>query len=365
MFVARIGSLNALEQTTHTTQFWRRWLGAALPSADTLGRVMDCMDPDSVREMLCRVYTKLKRNKALRPTSHGLMALAIDGHEISCPYRRRSAGCRERRIETRGGDRLQYYYTQVSAMLLCADFPLLLDAEMLGPGDSEIIAARRLLARVLKRYPRAFDVAVGDALYSDAETFRLLAAHGKDAISVLKKNQPGLLAEAETLMAGTEPELEEATATSWSVVHDLEGFEGWSADQPLRVVRSREGRTVRRQLDGCKEDEPSQWYWLTTCSRHRADTRALVELAHARWNIENLGFNETVNRWQADHIYKHTTEAILVFWLVTMLAFNLFHAFVYRNLAPKIRETLSRQHIARCLASVLYADPPSCADRPP
>lgn len=365
MFAARVGSLNALEQTALTTQFWRRWLGAALPSADTLGRVMDRIDPDSLRAMLHAVYTKLKRNKVLRPTSHGLMALAIDGHEISSSYRRRCEGCRERRIEGRSGSRTQYYYAQVSAMLLSADFPLLLDTEMLGPGDSEITAARRLLARVLETYPRAFDVVVGDALYSDAETFRLLAQHGKDAISVLKRNQPGLLAEAETLMVETEPELEEATATSWKVVHDLEGFEGWSANKPLRVVRSHEGRSVRRQLDGREEEQTSQWYWLTTCSRHRACSRALVELGHARWDIENLGFNETVNRWRADHIYKHTAQAILGFWLMTMLAFNLFHAFVHRNLASKLREALSRQHIARCLASELYADPPGCAARPP
>ena len=41
---------------------------------------MDRVDPDSLRQAHKDLYTRLKRNKALPPTSHGLMALAIDGH---------------------------------------------------------------------------------------------------------------------------------------------------------------------------------------------------------------------------------------------------------------------------------------------
>jgi hypothetical protein len=38
MTLARLGSLNALEQTGQSSM-WRRYLGGPLPSADTLGRV--------------------------------------------------------------------------------------------------------------------------------------------------------------------------------------------------------------------------------------------------------------------------------------------------------------------------------------
>ena len=38
MFWARLGSLNALE-TVSTARFWERWLGGAMTSADTMGRV--------------------------------------------------------------------------------------------------------------------------------------------------------------------------------------------------------------------------------------------------------------------------------------------------------------------------------------
>ena len=366
MFLTRAGSLNALEQTGASEQFWQDWLGTELPSADTLGRVMDQVDPETLRAMIREVYTRLKRNKALAPTTHGLTALVIDGHEIHSTYLRRCEGNLERRIKKRSGYQTQYYHRQVSAMLLCGDFPLLLDAEMLSPGDDEIAAAKRLLERILKDYPRAFDIVLGDALYSDPGIFKLLTDRSKDVLSVLKKNQPDLLGEAETLMVQAEPSLDEDDGTQWKTVHDLGGFEHPSSSfGPLRIVRSREGRKVRRQIDGRHEEVMSQWYWLTTCSQHRVPHQAIVALGHARWDIENQGFNETVNQWHADHIYKHTTRAILNFWLMTMLSFNLFHAFYFRNIHQQTRRRYSRLHISKCLASTLYTTRTTSKARPP
>jgi len=44
-----------------------------------------------------------------------------------------------------------------------------------------------------------------------------------------------------------------------------------------------------------------------------------------------------VTRWHANHVYRHEANAILVFWLLTMLACNLFMAFYQRNLKPAVR----------------------------
>lgn len=363
MFLTRLGSLNALEQT-QSGRFWRRWLGAPLPSADSLGRIMQQVDPDTLRQALRGLYTQLKRNKALPPTSHGLMALVIDGHESHATYRRRCAGCLERRVKTRRGWRIQYYHRHVTAMLLGEHFPIWLDAEALRPGDDELTAAKRLLTRVLHDYPRAFDLVLGDALYSDSQIYALLVRHRKDALTVLKANQPELLDEAQTLLEEVEPVVVEQ-ANTWREVRDLDGFlTPWSEfDRPVRVVRSRESRRVRRQLDGQSEDLLSQWLWVTTCSPHRAPTDALVRLGHARWDIENQGFNEVVNRWHADHVYKHDANALLTFWLMAMLAFNLFHAFYRRQLKPEQRT--SYQHVARSMASELYHLTPQPQARPP
>ena len=63
-------------------------------------------------------------------------------------------------------------------------------------------------------------------------------------------------------------------------------------------------------------------------------TAPVVRWGHARWDIENQGFNELVNGWYADHVYKHEPQAMEAFLLTLFLAYNLFHGWLTRNLKP-------------------------------
>lgn len=353
MVVTRLGSLNAVEQT-RSSLFWRRFLKDALPSADTLGRVAAQMEPDPVRQALLDLYTDLKRNKALPPPWHGLMPLVLDGHESHATEHRHCPGCLERTISTAHGEHVQYYHRHVTAMLLGRDFPILLDAESQRPGEDEIATALRLLERLLVHFPRAFDVVLGDALYTDPRFYNFLLDHGKDVLTVLKNENRNLLADARALFETHSPQRFTEGSTTREV-WDLEGFTTWpQVRQPVRVVRSRETTSSRRQLDGQLHDREADWVWVTTLSANRASTPAAVDIGHSRWSIENLGFNETTTRWGADHVYRHHPTAILIFCLMTMLAFNLFYAFFHRNLQPAYRSRHSAQHVARCLTCELY-----------
>ena len=353
MILTRLGSLNAVEQT-QSSSFWRHLLKGPLPSADTLGRVASRMDPEPVRKALRDLYGDLKRHKALPVPSHGLIALVLDGHESHATENRHCPQCLERTIHTSHGDHIQYYHRHVTAMLLTGDFPLLLDAEPQRPGEDEIATALRLLERVLKNFPRAFDVVLGDALYTDPRFYNFVLDHGKDALTVLKNENRDLMVDACALFEIHAPQRFTEGATTREV-WDLPDLLTWpQVKKPVRVVRSRETTTCRRQLDGQPKDREADWVWVTTLSIRRAGTRAVVDLGHARWKIENQGFNETTNRWAADHVYKHHPIAILVFTLMTMLAFNLFYAFYRRNLKPAYQSRHDAQHVARCLASELY-----------
>lgn len=353
MMLTRLGSLNAVEQT-HASAFWRRFLQGPLPSADTLGRVASLMDPEPVRAALRDLYSCLKRHKALPPPWHGLIALVLDGHESHATENRHCPACLERTITTLHGEYTQYYHRHVAAMLLTGDFPLLLDAEPQRPGEDEIATALRLLERVLKNFPRAFDVVLGDALYTDPRFYNFVLDHGKHALTVLKNENRDLMVDARALFEIHTPQRFTEGPTTREV-WDLPDLLTWpQVQQPVRVVRSRETTTSRRQRDGQRKDQEADWVWVTTLSVRRASTRAVVDLGHDRWKIENRGFNETTNRWAADHVYKHHPIAILVFTLMTMLAFNLFYAFYRRNLKPVYRSCHDAQHVARCLASELY-----------
>jgi hypothetical protein len=71
---------------------------------------------------------------------------------------------------------------------------------------------------------------------------------------------------------------------------------------------------------------------------------------------QNFGFNELVNGWEADHIYKHEAKAIEAFLLMAFLACNIFHAFLTLNLKPQLRDTKPEKYWACLIAAELYRD---------
>jgi hypothetical protein len=131
----------------------------------------------------------------------------------------------------------------------------------------------------------------------------------------------------------------------------------------VRAVRSLETVTVKRQ-SGVMETQTTQWLWVTTLSQRLLSTEQFIPIAHGRWRIENDAFNELVTHWHADHIYKHSPNAILFFWLMTMLAYDLFHAFFFLNIKPQLRLCLQKYHVAACITADLLAHdmPPRVRD---
>jgi hypothetical protein len=366
MALAQMGSLNALEQT-QGSRFWNKWLDhSKLPSADVMGTVFSSIDCGGLRKTMRHLYSRLKRNKALQPAfSDKLFALVIDGHESSASYLRCCDKCLQRDLKTSQGIKVQYYHRHVMAALLCKDFPLLLDLEMQLPGEDEVAAAVRLLERMFLNYPRAFDVVVADGLYARASLFKTVTSHGKHVIAVLKDNRRDLMQDAIAIFSQHEPVVcrhSNITRQCW----DMEGFTTWpQVAKQVRVVGSRETITVRRQRTGKTEELVSRWLWVSTISKRMAPTEPFVLTAHARWDIENKAFNELTTYWHADHVYKHTFGAIEAFWLITMLAYNLFHAFIALNLKPAIRKNHTKLHFACLVAAELHSCSPLISCRAP
>ena len=124
----------------------------------------------------------------------------------------------------------------------------------------------------------------------------------------------------------------------------------------MRVVRSLETYSVRRQADKKDAVQTSDWIWATTLPPTQVSTERVVRFGHQRWDIENYGFNELVNEWHADHVFKHDSSAIECFLLVAFLAYNIFHAFLALNLKPDARKGRTQIFWARLIAAELYAE---------
>jgi hypothetical protein len=360
VYWSRLGSLNALGMT-RAAKFWKSWLAGPLCSADSLGRIVARVDAATLRQGIHHVYERLKRNKAL-PDLHGLAVAVLDGHETSASYRRCCTGCLKRSM---ANGQTQFYHRNVTLMLLCGAPPgrpavrLLLDLEPQRVGEGEVATALRLLERVLAAYPRAFDVLLADALYAVEPFLNFLLLHGKDALVVLKDERRNAYQDAVGLWAQQRPQLGSYASRNcqwWDIPNLLSWPEVKGA---TRVVRSEESWTVKPQLTKEGTPQTTSWIWMTTLSVAQARTEQIVRLAHLRWDIENQGFNELVNGWYADHVYRHQPQAIECFLLLAFLAYNIFHAFFALNLKPELRCGRTMAFWVRLIAAEIHAVPRS------
>jgi hypothetical protein len=354
MFLTQLGSLNAIEQR-HSERRLLEFVGGNLPSADTLGRVATEMVPQTIRALNREIYLRLKRNKALEAPWHGLMALVIDATETHSSYLQKCDGCLERKVKFGDEERIQYYHRHVRAVLVANDWCFQIDIEPMVKGEDEVACSLRLLARLLKDYGRAFDVVLADALYADSRFFNFLIEHGKDVLTVIKDERRELLKDARSLFRKMKPiELKDKKRRVTRHCWDSSGFLSWSqVKKPVRVIATEEETVIKRQLDGEEHTIKSTWTFATTLSSVRANTEVAVWFGHWRWAVENQGFNETSKYWHSDHVYKHEPTAILSFTLFSLIAYNLFHAFYWRNLKASVRKAWTKRAIVQKLAAGL------------
>ncbi|OGH63418.1 MAG: hypothetical protein A3I06_08545 [Candidatus Lindowbacteria bacterium RIFCSPLOWO2_02_FULL_62_12] len=355
MLLARVGSFNALEQH-QWGGFAKRWVGGRLPKADQMGRITASVETKDLRVVSRKLIRKMKRNKALRKAfEEGRGQVVVDGHEISASFLRCCPDCLERTIHMSEEDRVQYYHRCVTAMWVCGEWTILLDMEMQAGAEDEVACSVRCLERVIRDYGRSFDKVVADSLYARAPFFKMCLDYGKDAMAVLKDERREVLRDAEGLMDKMTPEQWEEDGKVYRC-WDLEGFESWDAmDRPVRVVRTVETQTIRRQKDGRLEVKTAGWWWVMTLSKEKFPSRAAVKGGHRRWAVENEGFNELVNEWHADHVYKHDVNAMTVIWLLLFVAYNLFHAFIRLNVKAAMRIDKSIRYWVDRIKANFYA----------
>jgi hypothetical protein len=134
LFATRRGSLNGLEPDLRIPARLRGIVGPKIPSVDSISRIYALMDSQPVREWLCDIAHQLKRNKAL--TSHeGWYVAAVDGHEFFSSRKRCCPHCQSRTLTVDGEEVTEYYHQGVVCHLIAQKLALVLDVELLQPGE--------------------------------------------------------------------------------------------------------------------------------------------------------------------------------------------------------------------------------------
>jgi hypothetical protein len=352
LFATRRGSLNGLEQDLRIPARLRGLVGAGPPSVDSIGRIYAQMGSEPLRQLLRDVAYRLKRNKALT-AREGYYLAAVDGHELFSSRKRCCPDCQTRTITVKGEPVTEYYHQAAVCQLIGQDLALVLDLELLRPGEGEETAAKRLLERVCTNYPRFFDIVVADGLYLDAPFINFCRERHKHVIITVKGDNRLLLQDARGLFAAMEPG--HFGDVRGNVRRDIrfwdeEGFTSCEGvKEPLRVLRTEETVCRRERIGGewVETEETATWLWATTLTKGQFSTRGLWQSGHDRWDIENNGFNVLSTHWGLDHCFKHTAAAIVNFLLTAFTVYAILQSFWQRDLKPAFRTGLTLIGLAR------------------
>jgi hypothetical protein len=243
-----------------------------------------------------------------------------------------------------------------------APVPAIIDIEPINPKEGEVAAARRLIERVLRENKRLIDIFVFDALYLQANLMNMISEAGKFWITVLKQEQREAYKEIDRLLPTSEKQAFSSTRRD-VILYNLPELVGWdSLKDSFRAVVSEEKQMVW-EIDGQRKrkkvQKTSHWRWLTNMpSCYMA--KVIYMLGHARWDIENRGFNELVNYYHFDHAFHHHPKALLAMLWIISLAFVLFYTFFLRNLKPQKRKIIGtrQQLVEQMKLSLALNDPP-------
>jgi hypothetical protein len=236
----------------------------------------------------------------------------------------------------------EYYHRIVVAQWVGCKPAAIVDIEMVLPKEGEVIAAKRLVTRILSDYSRLIDVITADAIYLEAPFIRMVIKAGKHVIVVMKQEARDLYKDAEGLRSLIQPRtIQDGARTSriWDIPN-LRSFT--TLGQPVRVVWAEE-KTVSKKV--VPKSKPSQttdkiieatWIWVTTLGASVPATK-IQQWGHDRWDIENRAFNELVTHWHMDHCFVHNPVAMEALLLTLALAFLTTYLFYERNLKSQIR----------------------------
>lgn len=284
---------------------------------DALAYFTERLSVDRLRHALAALLGRAKRNKVFEGVVH--LGLALDGTGAGRSRESRCPLCRPQ------GGRHGHSLCAISVVGPGA-LELPFDAEHYGPGEGELTAGKRLLARSVRLLGRRFaSYVVADGLYASAPFIHGAQELRLAVVIALKENLPELYQAARDRFEDTPAHqcfgYERGVVELW----DADDFEPWEGLQwpAVRVLRYRHVRADGNTFDA---------YWLTSFSPRQVGSKALFRMAKSRWGIENHGFNDAKNRYGLKHIPHHEPNSVRIHTLLVFLAMSVERLYRLRYL---------------------------------
>jgi hypothetical protein len=298
-------------------------------SPDRLAQVLDSLSTEEWNEMMLEDFFLARRAGMLSDDGlYGKRCAALDLNElfksekIHCPQ----CQMREKTVKDEKGEKhtvQEYYHQAVALSWMSGPLRFVIGWEVLAPGEGELTAALRLLARLLPRLGKSLDLVLGDALYCCRPFFQAVCGAGLEGLAVSSEGTE-MDEEIDLLMKTDPPRLVPGVEVA---VWEMES-EAWSQDlkRKLRVIHCE-----RRYEAPAWKHERKQLRVVTSVPVEILPAGQGWKVGRSRWGIENGTFNVLTRDHSLTHNYHHSVAAIVA--LLAMRSFACFLTQAYWSYA--------------------------------
>lgn len=302
-----------------------------MPHSDTLNYYLEKLSPTCLADVRKQMIKSLIRMKSFnRARLLGkYWRVIIDGTGLFYFKEKHCENCLVTTMtkEEDGKEiKVKRYYHKVleAKLVLSSNIIISLDTEFIEnesenvtKNDCEINAAKRLLERLGKDYPRLPICLQGDALYAAEPIMKIGKEHHWQYIFTQKETRQKVLSESyEWIRKG-------GGANNVDKI-GKEGGKGEYINHVEEVAGKKETANMYRYWYEKEKDGKTAVYefqWITNIELTDSNLEEMVETGRDRWKIENEGFNNQKNGiYDIEHLNSRNSNAMKNHYLLTQVA---------------------------------------------
>lgn len=316
-----------------------------MPHYDTLNYYLERLSPECLSELRKKMVKSLIRGKQFNRSRllGKYWRVILDGTGLFYFKEKHCENCLVTTRKTEDGKSIKLYYHKVleAKIVLSDNIIISLGTEFIenenedvSKQDCETDAAKRLLKRIKKEYPRLPICVQGDALYATEPMMRLCREYNWKYIFTQKDTRQKTLGESfEWIKCGEGAIRKEGICSETGAAFYANHVEEVAGKTEVMNVYEYEYEAK----DKIGNVSKIRFKWVTNLELNNKNIEEMVLAGRGRWKIENEGFNNQKNgMYSIEHLNSKNSNAMKNHYLLTQISDILMQIYLAWN--PYVRE---------------------------
>lgn len=343
-----------------------------MPDWQTANNYLERLDTSEIEKIRRLMIERLLRCKQFdRYKFLGLWKIIIDGTGVAYFKERH---CEHdlvvKRIDPETGkETLLYFHKVLEAKIILAENVIIsIDTEFIenedenvSKQDCELNAAKRLLERLKKNYPRLPICILADGLYATMPFMEMCSGYGWHYILNLKDGRQKTLADDFRLLVETEnyqrvkKNLCGSECGTGAFRNDMDKISG--KDQKCNVYEYRHNVVEKG------ESKEVRFVWVTDLRITMKNLESFIITGRQRWKIENEGFNNQKNGiYKIEHLCSRHKNAMKAHYLITQISDIIMQLYLaFGVILAGVNRAI--KSVARCIGETFWGKKLSETDK--